>query len=97
MYIDVGNRKIIIHVKHCGVDIEFLKRMVETDSFRKEYQRMKEITKDKVVIGSADKLSPLSGIPEKLAGYKKCLERYSNSKKNMILIQVLFGVTVSIC
>jgi len=88
LYIDVGNRKIIVHVKHCGVDINFLTRMIETDKFKKKYERMKELTKGKLVIGSTDKLSPLSGIPEKLAGYRRCLEHY-NPKSKLMLIQVI--------
>ena len=88
MYIETGNRKIMVKVQHCGVDMKFMKEMIETEAFKKEYERMKEQYKGKYVLGSTDRLSPLSGVAEKLSGYKKLLEKFPDRKKNAVLIQV---------
>ena len=62
--------------------------MLNTDEFKTEYKKIKEICGDKFVLGSTDRLSPLSGVVEKLAGYKRFLAKYPEHSKKVMLIQV---------
>jgi len=61
----------MIHIKHCGIDEEVISEVLESEGFKKEYERLKELTRGKIIVGSFDRLSVFSGIPEKLTGYKK--------------------------
>jgi trehalose-6-phosphate synthase len=79
----------MIHIKHCGVDEQAISKVLESDGFKNEYEKLKEQTRGKIVIGSFDRLSVFSGIPEKLAGYKKFLERFVKHRDKIKLIQVL--------
>ena len=78
----------MVYVRHCGIDLDFMKEMINSEKFKAEYNKLKEQCKDKFVIGSVDRLSPLSGVIEKFSVYKKLLERFPDSRKNSILIQV---------
>ena len=78
----------MLHVKHCGIDMNFINKVLETEEFKKEYENLKEITKGKLVIGSSDQMSPLSGISEKFAGYNKFLEKFPDYRGKVLLIQV---------
>ena len=80
----------MLHVRHCGIDIDYLHNEINTEEFRKEYNKLKNLTKGKLVIGSSDNLSFLAGISEKLTGYKKFLERFSNYRGKTVLVQVNF-------
>jgi len=79
----------MVYVRHSGIDLDFIKERLNTDKFKAEYEKIKEQCKNKYVIGSVDRLSPLSGVIEKLAGYEKYLERYPELRKDLILIQVI--------
>jgi len=93
MYIETGNRKIIVMVHHCGIDMKFMSEMLDTEEFRAEYAKMKEKYKDKFVLGATDRLSPLSGISEKFASYKKFIKDLGpDVKKPPVLIQVFLVI-----
>jgi trehalose-6-phosphate synthase len=78
----------MVYARHSGIDLDFIKECLNTDKFKAEYEKIKEQCKNKYVIGSVDRLSPLSGVIEKLAGYEKFLEKYPDLREGMILIQV---------
>lgn len=85
---ETGNRKIMIYVRHCGVDVGFIKEILNSEKFKNEYDKVKKLVKEKCVIGSIDRRSPLSGVVEKFVGYKCFLERFPDFIKKSILIQV---------
>lgn len=84
-------------MRHSGIDLDFIKERLTTDKFKSEYEKIKEQCRDKYVIGSVDRLSPLSGVIEKLEGYEKFLEKHPESRKNLILIQVCLLLKSSVC
>jgi len=71
-----------------------MKEVIETEKFKKEYEKVKEQAKGKHVIGSVDRRSPLSGVVEKFVGYKRFLKRYPDLKNRIILIQVLSSLNI---
>lgn len=79
----------MIHIKHCGVDAQEIGKVLESRAFREEYERLRELTEGKVVIGSFDSASPFSGIVEKLSGYTKYLDKFPKRAKELVFIQVL--------
>lgn len=55
-----------------------------------QYEELKKLTAGKYILGSTDRLSPLSGVVEKLEGYKQFLAKNVGSKfKNALLVQVI--------
>jgi trehalose-6-phosphate synthase len=79
---------VLIHVKHTGVDIEYLKKMLKTTAFKKEYEKLRNEFKGKYVIGSIEDVPPISGLKEKFLGYEEYLEAVGNSDKKNVLVQV---------
>ncbi len=88
LYLETGNRKILVKVQHCGIDMHIMHDMLETKAFKSEYKQMKEVAGKRFAIGSTDRLSPLSGITQKLSGYKKFLAKFPEYKDKISLIQV---------
>jgi len=88
LYVESGNKKVLIHVKHSGVDIEYLKKMIKTPAFKKEYEKLKNEFKDKYVIGSIEDVPPVSGLKEKFVAYEEYLKAVGNSEKKNVLVQV---------
>lgn len=88
MYLETGNRKILVKVQHCGVDMDIMRQLLDSKAFKEEYKKMKETVDKQYVVGSIDRLSPLSGITQKLTAYKKFLAKFPEYKDKMSLIQV---------
>ena len=64
--------------------------MLKTPEFIGKYEELKKTCADKIVFGSADRDAPLSGIVEKLEGYKQFLNQIKAGKAKTKLIQVFY-------
>jgi len=62
--------------------------MINSDEFRKQYNRLQAEYKGKFVIGSVDRLYPLSGVIEKFEGYQIFLSKYPQFREKTVLVQV---------
>lgn len=65
--------------------------MIKTPEFLKKYEEMKKISSDTRIFGSTDRLSFLSGVAEKLQGYKQFLNKSLAAKVKTKLIQVIIS------
>ena len=72
--------------------IGYIKKMIETEGFKKEYKKIRKELKGIKVIGSVERLSPVSGIREKFAAYNKYLHMYSDSMTDGKLVQVDYSL-----
>ncbi len=80
-------RDVIIRVGHTGICREYTEEVMKGDEYRNELIKFVDIGKNRVVIASVDKLSPLSGIKNKLMAYKDLLEQYPTYRKRILMVQ----------
>jgi len=79
-------RDVLIRVCHVGISLEHTINTILTKDCRKEMEEFRRLAGGRLIITSVDKLSPISGIKNKLMGYKKLLELYPYYKQ-IVLIQ----------
>eukprot|EP00830_Metopus_es_P006955 TRINITY_DN1658_c0_g2_i1.p1 TRINITY_DN1658_c0_g2~~TRINITY_DN1658_c0_g2_i1.p1 ORF type:complete len:988 (+),score=161.66 TRINITY_DN1658_c0_g2_i1:67-3030(+) len=88
--LETGGRTIFVKVNHAGVDIEYQKDMMKSEEFLKEYNQLAKSCQGKHVFGSIDRIHPLSGITQKIAGYKEFLKKHPSL--NIKFIQYLWNI-----
>ncbi len=84
----------MVKAQHCGIDIDFLKDVIKSEEFVREYESLTRIAEEKRVLGSVDRLSPLSGVVEKFAGYVRFLNRNPAFKDKTTLVQVRYFIVI---
>ena len=88
--IEYHGRTVLLRINHIGIDQEAISGMLKSQNFLNfKYLLSQQIQFKKVIIGSVDRLHPISGIKSKLEGYQHFLKNYPPFRKNTILIQYL--------
>ena len=80
-------RDVLIRVGHTGVSREHNEEVMQGDEYETELAKLKDIVGRKIVIASVDRLSPISGIKNKLVAYKAILEQYPQYLNKLIMVQ----------
>jgi len=80
-------RDVLIRVGHVGISKEFTLNAISSKEFEEELKEFKKIAKDRIVIASVDKLSPISGLKNKLIGFEHLLESCEEYRRKLLLIQ----------
>lgn len=80
-------RDVLIRVSHVGISKRYTTSVIASKECKKELDEFSALAKGRLVIAGVDKLSPISGIKNKLIGYKKLLENYPEYYKTVVLIQ----------
>ncbi len=66
--------------------------MLQSEKFLKEYRTLKSQCEGKFILGGIDRNSILSGITEKLVGYRHFVEKWPEDKDKVRLIQYTFDL-----
>lgn len=80
-------RDVVIRVGHIGISREQTAEIIAGKEYKAELLELQKLTKKRIVIASVDKLSPLSGIKNKLIAFKELLEQYPKFREKLVLIQ----------
>jgi len=80
-------RDVIIRVGHIGLSKDFTETSMKNKEFQSELAAFQKICRNKIVIASVDKLSPISGIKNKLMAFRDVLENYPGYQYKLLLIQ----------
>eukprot|EP00826_Nyctotherus_ovalis_P064619 TRINITY_DN9483_c0_g1_i1.p1 TRINITY_DN9483_c0_g1~~TRINITY_DN9483_c0_g1_i1.p1 ORF type:complete len:765 (+),score=210.71 TRINITY_DN9483_c0_g1_i1:746-3040(+) len=80
-------RDVLIRVSHVGISKKYTTSIILSKECKKEFDEFRALAKGRLVIAGVDKLSLISGIKNKLIGYKKLLESYPEYYKTVVLIQ----------
>eukprot|EP01022_Parablepharisma_sp_SALTPOND_P001069 TRINITY_DN105531_c1_g1_i1.p1 TRINITY_DN105531_c1_g1~~TRINITY_DN105531_c1_g1_i1.p1 ORF type:complete len:882 (+),score=77.02 TRINITY_DN105531_c1_g1_i1:683-3328(+) len=80
-------RDVIIRVGHIGISKDFTDALMQTKEFNAELAVLQRMARNRIVIASVDKLSPISGIKNKLIAYKDLLEQYPGYRYKLLMIQ----------
>jgi trehalose 6-phosphate synthase/phosphatase len=80
-------RDVLIRVCHVGISIEHTISIISSKDCRRESIEFDLLAGKRTIIASVDKLSPISGIKNKLLGYKKLLEQHPQYYEKLVLIQ----------
>ena len=80
-------RDVVIRVVHSGVSKEYIENLRQTKEYKHELERVNKEAKGRLIICSVDKLSPISGIKNKLIAYRSLLKEHSFYNGKVVLIQ----------
>eukprot|EP00826_Nyctotherus_ovalis_P017110 TRINITY_DN1500_c0_g1_i3.p1 TRINITY_DN1500_c0_g1~~TRINITY_DN1500_c0_g1_i3.p1 ORF type:complete len:784 (-),score=250.70 TRINITY_DN1500_c0_g1_i3:158-2509(-) len=80
-------RDVVIRVVHSGVSKQYTEELRKTKEYRLELEAVKKLAKNRLIICSVDKLSPISGIKNKLIAYRNLLKEHPSHIDKIVLIQ----------
>jgi len=82
-------RYIIIRIMHAGIDIDYIKSIIQIKEYNFNLERFKNISKNKFCLVSVDNPQDASGILFKLIAYKRFLDRFPEVRNGIILLQII--------
>lgn len=80
-------RDVMIRVGHVGISREQTDEIMQGQEYLAELVKIQKLVKRRIAIASVDKLSPLSGIKNKLISFKELLEQYPKYRDKLIMVQ----------
>ncbi len=80
-------REVSIRVGHVGLSVEDVRGVIGTEEYRAEVAKLVQLTGKRLVIAGVDRLSPLSGIKNKLDAYYELLAQYPQYRGRLLLVQ----------
>eukprot|EP00826_Nyctotherus_ovalis_P011523 TRINITY_DN12994_c0_g9_i1.p1 TRINITY_DN12994_c0_g9~~TRINITY_DN12994_c0_g9_i1.p1 ORF type:complete len:700 (-),score=260.92 TRINITY_DN12994_c0_g9_i1:224-2323(-) len=80
-------RDVLIRVGHVGISKEYTLSTIASKEFEQELGEFKKLAKDRTVIASVDKLSPISGVKNKLIAFQNLLDTCEEYRRKLLLIQ----------
>jgi len=86
---DYLGRVIIIHIMHAGLDTDYIKSVISTESFKNKRKEFSELVNGKYSLVSQDVYSESSGILHKLEAYNRFLGSHDNVRNKIILVQLI--------
>ena len=82
-------RNVFLFVKHVSCETELIKDEINKDDFKSLYNELKKKYKDKFVFVGIDNINFLSGIRNKLEGYRRFLRDLGDKYSQNILVQYI--------
>ena len=86
--ITVGGRTVIARSYPIGIDYEHLMAQGQAPEARLAEQRMIASTRDRTAMIGVDRLDYSKGLPERLDGLARFLERYPDRTRDIVFIQI---------
>jgi trehalose 6-phosphate synthase/phosphatase len=83
-------RNVFLYVKHISCEIQLIKEELNKEDFQTLYSMLKEKYKGKFVFVGIDKINYLSGIRNKLEGYRRYLRDLGDKYNQNILVQYFY-------
>lgn len=84
-----SNKKVKIGVLPISIDYEAFRTVAASESVQKRsWFFHEEFPKQKIFLGT-DRLDYIKGIPERIEGYRRSLEKYPEMRGEVILLQVI--------
>jgi trehalose 6-phosphate synthase/phosphatase len=82
-------RYIIIRIMHAGIDIDYVKSIIQKKDFNVNLEKFKNLAKNKFCLVSVGNPQEASGILFKLIAYKRFLDRFPEVRNNIVLLQII--------
>lgn len=82
-------RYIIIRIMHAGVDLDYIKSIIQKKEFNYHLDIYRKIINNKFCLMSIDSPDEASGLLLKMLAYKKFLDKYVECRENIILLQIV--------
>lgn len=82
-------RYIIIRIMHAGIDIDYIKSIIQKKDYNINLEKFKNLAKNKFCLVSVDNPQEASGILFKLIAYKRFLDRFPEVRNNIVLLQII--------
>ncbi len=83
-------RNVFLFVKHISCETSLIKEEIKKEDFINLYEELKNKHKGKFVFVGIDKINFLSGIRNKLEGYRRYLRDLGDKYKDNILVQYIY-------
>lgn len=83
-------RNVFLFVKHISCETALIKEEIQKEDFQKLYNELKMKYEGKFVFVGIDKINYLSGIRNKLEGYRRYLRDLGDKYKENILVQYIY-------
>ena len=83
-------RNVFLFVKHISCEISLIKEEIKKEDFQILYKELQEKYKGKFVFVGIDKINYLSGIRNKLEGYRRFLRDLGDKYTQNILVQYIY-------
>lgn len=82
-------RYIIIRIMHAGIDIDYIKSVIQKKEYSVNFEKFKKSTNNRFSLVSVASPQEASGLLFKLIAYKRFLERFPEARKNIVLLQII--------
>ena len=83
-------RNVFLYVKHISCETSLIKEEIKKEDFKKLHEQLKMKYKRKFVFVGVDKINYLSGIRNKLEGYRRFLRDLGDKFNQNILVQYIY-------
>lgn len=82
-------RYIIIRIMHAGIDIDYIKAVIQKKEYSYNLEKFKKLSKSRFALVSVDSPQECSGLLFKLVAYKRFLDRFPEARNNIVLVQII--------
>ena len=91
-------RYIIIRIMHAGIDIDYIKSVMQKKDYNLNLEKFRKISNNKFCLVSVDNPQEASGILFKILAYKRFLDKFPEVRNKIILVQIIkFDAIDNVC
>lgn len=80
-------KDVLLKVAHVGINEEYIDKIMKSESYKKELERIRIIKRDRHLFSCVDKLSPISGVKNKLLAFQNLLKANPSVVGKILFIQ----------